>query len=702
MGTSCCKGKVLYDPDPNRGRINEARTGALKIPLSVNDLKNTICKIFIPDKKKVGTGFFMKIKQIIYLITCHHVISGDVINSIINIKISDKENKIHEQNIKLNERDYKFFVDLDITVVEIKDSDKIVDQLDFLDYDANYVKGYEQYKDLDIFILQYPNNVYTGSGKIKQLFDSINFSHDIDTEPGSSGSPIILPGTLKVIGIHQSSDDPKSPNYDPKNVNNYGMFIGEIFKYFLPHNEIDIIESKDKITNNYITGVLYISMEDISKRGVKIINSYEGYLHDLNIYEVKSKYKNEKEIRECIIQIDNITLTSFSYYYQFQKQGKYKIKYFFKNTLTNCNYMFYNCNSLIDLDLSHFNTKNVTNMSYMFASCTSLKNIDLTNINTQNVINMSNMFYYCTSLKNLDLSNIDIGKVQYMDHMFYYCYSLKELKLENFNTKNVINMSFMFFYCSSLTNLDLSFFDTKNVKNMINIFSNCSSLKKLDLSNFDTKNIKDMTGLFYNCSSLTEINLSKKFNTENVICMRCMFYNCSALVYLDLSNFNTENVINMKSMFFNCYSLDELNLSNFKTNNVNNMDYMFYNCYSLNKLNLSSFDIKNVKYMRGMLSQCSSLIKLDFDTKNINKEIIFWNCKGFKRNKKENKIIVKNKKNYLKKTKYKIFKNKDKKEINLKHKNEFNDKDEIQDKKEDKDDNQKYKEEKIPIIRRKD
>ena len=41
----------------------------------------------------------------------------------------------------------------------------------------------------------------------------------------------------------------------------------------------------------------------------------------------------------------------------------------------------------------------------MFYECNSLKNIDLSNFNTQNVINMSRMFYGCKSLTNIDLSN---------------------------------------------------------------------------------------------------------------------------------------------------------------------------------------------------------------------------------------------------------------------------------------------------------
>ena len=51
--------------------------------------------------------------------------------------------------------------------------------------------------------------------------------------------------------------------------------------------------------------------------------------------------------------------------------------------------MFSNCESLISIDLSKFNTQNINNMSYMFSGCNSLTNIDLSKFNTQNINNMS-------------------------------------------------------------------------------------------------------------------------------------------------------------------------------------------------------------------------------------------------------------------------------------------------------------------------
>ena len=58
--------------------------------------------------------------------------------------------------------------------------------------------------------------------------------------------------------------------------------------------------------------------------------------------------------------------------------------------------MFQECNELIYLDLSNFNTSNVTNMSYMFNECHKLKEIKgINKFDTNNVKDMNSMFQEC-------------------------------------------------------------------------------------------------------------------------------------------------------------------------------------------------------------------------------------------------------------------------------------------------------------------
>ena len=373
---------------------------------------------------------------------------------------------------KLIEKFIKFFKDLDIAIILIKDLDEIMNDIDFLKCDLNYVEGYDQYKDVDIFTLQYPKDkIEIAIGKVKDILNNYEFKHDIDTDYGSSGSPIILPNTLKVIGIHKQSDTKYNINY--------GTFIGEILKNLLDNKENNDKDIKNKskiniksipnistnknfnnisnkrndITTNFIIGEIYISRNEINK-DIRIINSFEKFskFHNYSVEELQLALgnENEREIKDCIIEINDIKKSSFSYFHIFNDEGKYKIKYSFKYLLTNCSCIFADCSSLKNLDFSNFKTQKIKNMSGMFAGCSNLINLDFSNFNTQNVTNMGAMFRECDSLVNLDLSN--------------------------FNTQNVVDVSEMFRECDSLVNLDLSNFHLQKDTRTHNMFGECDDI----------------------------------------------------------------------------------------------------------------------------------------------------------------------------------------------------------------------------------
>ena len=141
----------------------------------------------------------------------------------------------------------------------------------------------------------------------------------------------------------------------------------------------------NNVKNNEIIAEINIKEDDINKE-IRIINSYEEYIRK-NGGTVFLEDKNEKEIKKCIIEINNKRI-NFSYFHKFNKIGKYIIKYSFLKEIIKINYMFSECEYLTNIDLSNFNTQNVTNMCYMFYECNSLTNIDLSNFNTQKVIDI--------------------------------------------------------------------------------------------------------------------------------------------------------------------------------------------------------------------------------------------------------------------------------------------------------------------------
>ena len=346
----CFKAKISYK---NPRYKDEIKTGHKSIPLDIiNKVKESICKIIIKKKgdkenKLYGSGFFIKISESLkFLFTNYHVINQVFINDNIEIEIWNKE----KMNLNLNQRFIEYFEKpKDIAIIEIKEEDKIYKKIKFLDYDSYYKeKGYSIYENTDVFTLEHPlgDDVSCASGKILKI-NNYEFAHDISTDSGSSGCPIILLNNninlIVVIGIHKGSDNNQSINY--------GIFIGEIINEFkndsnfFPKIKKDkkeeekvLTSNKNKTINlkeipiekeNFIIAKIYIKKEEVNKY-IRIINSYENYETYIGNNNLKEGLKNEKEIKECEIRINN-ELIKFNYYHAFKKKGENSIKYTFKN-----------------------------------------------------------------------------------------------------------------------------------------------------------------------------------------------------------------------------------------------------------------------------------------------------------------------------------------------------------------------------------
>ena len=191
----------------------------------------------------IGTGFFLKMHNNIFLITCYHVISNDLINSKKEIVLYyGKKEKEEKRIIKLdkNLRFIKSFENpIDITLIEIIDEDNIPKNK-FLLPDLNYKNAYELYLNKFFYLAGYPNNgslMYErciSSGKIIEI-ENYEFKHSLDARIGSSGSPICTRDGLNVIEIHSKGDKNEPINY--------GIFLGLIIDKL----EIDIENEKEEL-----------------------------------------------------------------------------------------------------------------------------------------------------------------------------------------------------------------------------------------------------------------------------------------------------------------------------------------------------------------------------------------------------------------------------------------------------------------------
>ena len=232
---------------PKSSRIDQAQFDPNKIRRKVdvstaNKVSKCVCKIIINENKgaKAGTGFFLIYKDKKYLITCYHIVNSEKKNY--QIEIYNKK----EFNLQLKNRLVLLLKEpFDITAIEINENDEFINYIDFLDYDLNYINGCDQYKDLEVYVLGYPKGLESvaESGVIRRI-NNFEFYHDINTEGGSSGSPILLFNINKVIGIHKQADIAKQLNV--------GTFINIIFEKIndIKENDKDI---EREITNKNIT-----------------------------------------------------------------------------------------------------------------------------------------------------------------------------------------------------------------------------------------------------------------------------------------------------------------------------------------------------------------------------------------------------------------------------------------------------------------
>ena len=284
----------------------------------------------------------------------------------------------------------------------------------------------------------------------------------------------------KMIALYENIKTKKENSdiykYDVKN--NYKSYFIKCLNDF--QEKTNILYSFPIDLNNYIICVHKIQKNNLNIE-TQILNFTKENKKDLNNF--------------CDIYIYDKKI-NFSFTYQFQEEGEYKIKIRFKQNIENLTWLFHNCSTITYIDFSNFNFNYITNMSWMFHGCLSLTELKISNLITKNVIDMSGMFSDCISLKQIDLSNFDTKNVKYMNWMFQNCSSLIDLNLSGFDTRNVCYMMGMFQFCYSLKQLDLSNFNTCNVTDINEIFADCQSLIDLNILNFSLNFCYNLENMF--------------------------------------------------------------------------------------------------------------------------------------------------------------------------------------------------------------
>lgn len=229
-------------------------------------------------------------------------------------------------------------------------------------------------------------------------------------------------------------------------------------------------------------------------------------------------------------------------------------------------------------NLKLLDTSDTTSISFMFYECSSLKNVDISSLNTEKITDMSGLFYLCSVLEDIKgLDTLYTGSVTNMYGMFAYCNDLQSLNIADFDTSKVTNMMYMFLGCDKVPVIDVSRWNTQSLENMQEMFCGCDSITSLALSRWNTSNVTNMLGVFSACEKLADIDI-RSFDTRKVTTMRRLFLGCYALTEVDIHGLCTDNVTDMSEMFWGSWNIKSIDMRGINTANVVNMKEMFLGC----------------------------------------------------------------------------------------------------------------------------
>lgn len=234
-----------------------------------------------------------------------------------------------------------------------------------------------------------------------------------------------------------------------------------------------------------------------------------------------------------------------------------------------------------DRNILTFNTEGVTSMSGMFKDC-KVKHLDLSSLRTHNVTDFSDMFYNCDSLIDLNVDGFDTSNAEDFNGMFHGCHKLTQLNVKHFNVNSVLHMSYLFSGCRRLKVIDLEGWDFSQVSDANEMFGYCGKLEKI-IANFNFNMIKGMAFMFDCCTKLSEVDLTHS-DLSHVFDFGYMFFNCEGLKKISFSPGVWQKAKYTLGMFGNCKALERLNLPDVDLNDVVRSYAMFDDCDSLKEI----------------------------------------------------------------------------------------------------------------------
>ena len=363
-------------------------------PDTIKELSKEMSKIIIETQegKKTGTGFFLSIQIDLELFDClitnDHIINNESINNNNIIYVYYEGFKAANIILDKNKRYIRSFKDekLDITVVEILDEDNMSKKY-FLEPELDIPLN-NNLINKEIYIYQYIEKMKlkNAEGIIKDI-SKYEISHTANTKKGSSGSPIFLKNSNKVIGIHKEAAPTIKINYgdfiypiiniikeDIRKKSNNGKYING--KYIFEDGKYYIGEFKNNMPNG--KGIKYYKNGKIQYDGNFINGKFEGngkYIYEDNDYYI-GQFKNGLRNGKGIVYYSNGNIMYEGDFVNNLREGNGKYIYEngeyytgqFKNGLSHGKGTEYYSNGNIKYEGDWINDKREGNGKYIYKS----------------------------------------------------------------------------------------------------------------------------------------------------------------------------------------------------------------------------------------------------------------------------------------------------------------------------------------------
>ena len=269
--------------------------------------------------------------------------------------------------------------------------------------------------------------------------------------------------------------------------------------------------------------ILSIFSKEIKERK---INSYFSNITITIIGSGDQTLYNNALVPPDAIYINNKKLESVNNSYNFKEKENY-VKLVWNEKISDCNNLFNIPANIISIDVSDFDFSLGINANCMFAGRTTLKEIIFPTSGIVKINNAGGMFSACNSLISLDVSHFDISSVQDFGNMFKNCHSLTSLDLTSFKFGSSTNLFGMFQYCLNLEYLNLKDVNFIKITNKNSIFKSTKNLVVCSTSSLFISIINSYSNCIVNDCSSNWREKQKRINTENNQCVN----NCQGINY---------------------------------------------------------------------------------------------------------------------------------------------------------------------------